>query len=102
MEYDTNMFVTIISLAAAIIGFVVAIITIYDRRRLKDGIKNTYDAKLLDLRKTQIEQDKLELERKKLEARNKWKNTEFGLKLLDLLFSRDEEIIEEYVEEVED
>jgi len=86
---DSNMLVNIISIIVTIISIVVAIITMYDRKRIKDGVKSASDAFELELKrtenKTQLEQQKLELERKKHEAREKWKNFEAGLKFIDLL-----------------
>ena len=82
----------IITLLAAVISLAAALITVlYDRKRLKDGVKNTSDVLELELKqkeienKIQLEQQKLELERKKQEAREKWKKFDAGLRLLDLI-----------------
>lgn len=99
---EINNVITIFSLLAASISIIGVIITLYDRKKFTEGLKNTYNAKELELRqkdnKHQLAQQKFELEKKKHDAMEKWKKFGFGLKLLDLIFPK-EEIIEEYEEE---
>ena len=99
---DINFLATILGLLAAIITLVSVMVKIWhDNKTLKDGIRKTYDAKELELKQREINnkalfaQQKLELDKKKHEAREKWKNAEFGLKLLDLIFSHSNEDGEE-------
>lgn len=102
---DINFLATIIGLLAAVITLVSVLMKIwYDNKMLKDGLRKTYDAKELELKQREIDnkalfaQQKLELDRRKHEAREKWKNAEFGLKLIDLIFSHSNEDEEEYDE----
>ena len=103
---EIDVLVTAVSLIATIVSILVAGITLYDRRRIKEGIKSTNDTIELELKKreidnkNQLEQQKLELEKKRHETREKWKNFELGLKLLDLISRISDD--EEYEEDVEE
>ena len=105
---DSNMLVTIVSIIVTIISIIIVIVTSYDRKRFKDGLKSAYKAKELELnyqkiaKNVELQTKKIELETKKLEAREMWKKYDIGLKLLDLIFSNDEEMVEEYEEEAKE
>ena len=87
------------TLLATVIGLTITLFKVWlDNRSIKEGLRILSD--LLEINrkqsertsnKTQLEKERLELEKKKHVARQKWKNFEAGLKILDFIAYLDEE-----------
>ena len=89
---------------ATVLGLIVSLIAlVHKNKMMKENLKKLSELTELERKKGEREYDRVLLERKEHEARERWRKNNFGLKILDFIISnlKDEEEIE-YEEEIEE